>query len=274
MRYRALLAALLAVCLGFLTACSSAPSEKDLGNLTYDQIVNTGLANKCLTLPESARGSIALESGKKYELIDLCLEPTAYFVKEEPVNKRGGEAEFVPAKVLTRKTSSLDQVYGDLTLTDSGIKFDEQGGMDFQAITVLLPGGEEVPFLFTLKGLVANADTKGITTSTDLRGEYRVPSYRTSNFLDPKGRGLTTGYQSAVGIVPAGDEAKLSKENTKRFVVGTGNVSLAITKVDSSTGEVAGVFEAVQPSDTDMGGKEAVDVKIQGQFYGRVDTAA
>ncbi|AZB71417.1 photosystem II manganese-stabilizing polypeptide [Synechococcus elongatus] len=275
MRYRAFLAAFLAVCLGVLTACSSGPTAADLGTLTYEEIRNTGLANKCLSLKETARGTIPLEAGKKYALTDLCLEPQEFFVKEEPGNKRQ-KAEFVPGKVLTRYTSSLDQVYGDLALkADGTLSFTEKGGIDFQAITVLLPGGEEVPFLFTVKGLVANTSepTNSINTSTDLRGGYRVPSYRTSNFLDPKARGLTTGYESAVAIPSAGDAEDLTKENVKRFVTGQGEISLAVSKVDSETGEIAGVFTAIQPSDTDMGGKEAVDVKLVGQFYGRIEPA-
>jgi len=50
-------------------------------------------------------------------------------------------------------------------------------------------------------------------------------------------------------------------------------MSLSITKVDSETGEFAGVFTAIQPSDTDMGGKEPVDVKISGELFGRLEEA-
>jgi photosystem II oxygen-evolving enhancer protein 1 len=59
----------------------------------------------------------------------------------------------------------------------------------------------------------------------------------------------------------------------KRYVDGTGNMNLSITKVDSATGEFAGVFTAIQPSDTDMGTKETMDVKIVGQVYGRLEKA-
>jgi photosystem II oxygen-evolving enhancer protein 1 len=43
--------------------------------------------------------------------------------------------------------------------------------MDFQAITVQLPGGQQEPFLFTVKNLVANSQPglNAITTSTDFR---------------------------------------------------------------------------------------------------------
>jgi photosystem II oxygen-evolving enhancer protein 1 len=164
-------------------------------------------------------------------------------------------------------------VYGDLKLNDDQLTFTELGGIDFQPVTVLLPGGEEVPFTFSSKELVATAPGNAFTTSTDFSGPYRAPSYRTSNFLDPKGRGLTTGYSSAMGLVPAGDDEKLKKETIKQYVDGTGTMNFSITKIDSETGEFAGVFAAIQPSDTDMGTKAAVDVKITGEIYGRLEKA-
>ncbi|MEM6253993.1 MAG: photosystem II manganese-stabilizing polypeptide [Cyanobacteria bacterium P01_D01_bin.156] len=274
MRYRALIVAFLALCMGVLTACSDAPSADSNTPLTYDQIRNTGLANSCPQIASVRRGEIAIEDGKAYQIAGLCLEPTSYFVKEEPLNKRR-EAEFVPGKSLTRYTSSLDQVRGALSLnSDGSLLFKEKDGIDFQAVTVLLPGGEEVPFLFTIKGLVAEtqAGLNAITSSTDFIGDYRVPSYRTSNFLDPKGRGLTTGYDTAVALPAGGDSEELIKENMKAFKVGQGTMSLQVEKVDSVTGEIAGTFECEQPSDTDMGTAEPSDVKVQGLFYGRVES--
>ncbi len=268
MRFRPLLAVVLAFCLSLVTACSGDSKAVERANLTYDDIHNTGLANSCPALPDSARGSIPLDASKRYQLREICMHPSEVFVKGEPANKRQ-EAQFVATKILTRFTSSLDQVYGDLSVTDDSINFKELGGIDFQPITVLLPGGEEVPFTFSSKELLATANGAAITPSTDLNGDYRAPSYRTSNFLDPKGRGLTTGYSSAVGLVPAGDD--FTGETVKKYVDGTGNMSLSITKVDASTGEFAGVFTAIQPSDTDMGTKKAVDVKITGELYGRLE---
>jgi photosystem II oxygen-evolving enhancer protein 1 len=273
MRYRALIVAFLAVCLGFLTACSEGPVATADVPLTYDQIKDTGLANKCPQLSETARGTIDLESGKNYRIAGLCIEPTNYFVKEEPTNTRR-EAEFIPGKALTRYTSSLDQVYGDLKVeSDGSLTFLEKGGIDFQAITVQLPGGEQEPFLFTVKNLVARSQSglNAITTYTDLEGSYKVPSYRTSNFLDPKGRGLATGYDTAVALPARGDSEELVRENTKAFDIGEGNISLFISKVDAETGEIGGTFVAFQPSDTDMGTAEPVDIKVQGIFYGYVE---
>lgn len=275
MRYRALIVAFLALCLGFLTACSDASQAADTQQLTYDKIVNTGLANNCPQLAETTRGAIPLEPGKPYTLTALCLQPTSFQVKEESNNKRQ-KAEFVNSKLMTRKTTSLDQVQGPLTVASNGVlTFTEEDGFDFQAITVQMPGGEQFPFLFTIKGLVAKTEpgATSINTSTDFEGTFRVPSYRTSNFLDPKGRGLTAGYDNAVALPASADAEELKRENTKRFDVGEGKISLRVAKVDSVTGEMAGTFESIQPSQTDMGSKEPSDVRIRGSFYARVEPA-
>lgn len=278
MRYRAFIVALVALCIGFLTACSdaestSASSGKDL--MTYEQIRGTGLANKCPQLAETTRGSIAIDTEQSYRLVDMCLEPTTFFIKEEPVNKRQ-EAEFVAGKLLTRYTSTIDQVQGKLNVnSDRSLTFKEEDGLDFQAITVQLPGGERVPFLFTIKGLEAQSQPglTSINTSTDFEGTFRVPSYRTANFLDPKGRGVTTGYDNAVALPAQADAQNLARANTKQAEIGKGKISFQVAKVDSSTGEIAGTFESDQPSDTDMGAKEAVEVRLRGLFYGRIEPA-
>ncbi len=274
MRYRALIVAFLALCFGLLTACSEGPANATTA-LTYEQIRGTGLANTCPQLDVTRRGSIPLDRNKDYVITALCMEPTNYFVKEESVNKRK-EAEFIASKPMTRYTSSLDQVSGKLKFENDGsLTFTEEDGFDFQAVTVKLPSGELVPFLFTVKGLVAQsqAGSDSINTSTDFEGEFRVPSYRTSNFLDPKGRGLTAGYDNAVALPSRADNEEILKENLKRFDTGKGHVSLQVAKVNSNTGEIAGTFESIQPSDTDMGSKAPVDVKIRGLFYARVEPA-
>jgi len=275
MRIRSLLAVALALCLAFFTTACSGDSEavqRAGSNVTYDDIRNTGKANDCPTIADSARGSIPLTVGGKYELRDLCMHPLQVYAKEEPTNRRQ-VAQFVEGKILTRFTSSLDEVYGDLTVTEGGLQFQEKGGIDFQPITVLVPGGEEFPFTFSSKSLDATAEGAAITTSTDFQGNYRTPSYRTSNFIDPKGRALTTGVQYAQGLVAlGGDDEQLEKDNNKRYIDGVGTMSLSITKVDPETGEFAGVFSAIQPSDSDMGGREVVDIKISGELYGRLET--
>ena len=190
MRYRALIAMLLAMCLGLLAACSEPPTLAERESLTYNEVRNTGLAVNCPLLEGAGRGSIPLEASEAYQITGLCLQPTDYFVKEEAANKRQ-EPEFVKGKLLTRYTYTIDQVSGDLTAAEDGtLTFSEKAGMDFQAVTVLLPGGEQVPFFFTIKQLVATAASSGfVDTSTDFVGEFNVPSYRSAGFLDPKGRG-------------------------------------------------------------------------------------
>jgi photosystem II oxygen-evolving enhancer protein 1 len=273
MRYRAFIVAFLALCLGVLTACSEGPANATDAPLTYDQIRNTGLANNCPQLAETTRGSIPIDSSKSYVMTDLCLQPTTFFVKEEPANKRQ-EAEFVPGKLLTRYTSSLDQVRGELKPGENGsLTFVEKDGLDFQPITVQLPGGERVPFLFTIKNLVAQSQpgVESINTSTDFEGNFKVPSYRGSVFLDPKGRGVAAGYDNAIALPSQADKADLARANTKRVETIPGKISLQVAKVDSGTGEIAGTFESDQPSDTDLGAAEPKEVRIRGIFYARVE---
>jgi photosystem II oxygen-evolving enhancer protein 1 len=277
MRYRALIVAFLALCFGILTACSDAPTTTaNREQLTYDEILNTGLANKCPQISEFTRGSIPIERGETYLITDMCLEPQEFFVKEEPLNKRQ-VAEFVPGKLLTRSTTSLEQIRGEVAVADDGtLTFSELDGIDFQPITVLLPGGEEVPFFYTMKSFVGKTESgfSSINSSVDFVGEYKVPSYRGAGFLDPKGRGVVTGYDNAVALPGGADATSYNRANVKKTDMGQGQMSLQITKVDASTGEIAGVFESEQPSDTDLGARDAREVKVRGIFYGRVEPQA
>ena len=275
MRYRTIIASFLALCLGVLTACSDS-SNVSRNDLTYDDILNTGLANTCLELPDSSRGTIPIAAGEQLAIRDLCMEPREYFVKEEPVSKRQ-KAEFIQGKLLTRYTASLDQIQGTINSNADGtLTFNEIDGIDFQPATVLLPGGKEVPFLFTMKKFegttAASADS--INTSTNFEGEYNVPSYRGQVFLDPKGRSLASGYDNAVALPGLADDKRFSNANVKEFVSRKGKMSLNITKIDGETGEIAGVFESEQPSATDLGAEEPEEVKVRGIFYGRIDSNA
>ena len=276
MKYRSIIATILALCLGVLTACAEEPSEYvDKSQLTYDQVLGTGLANKCPRLASSRRGTIKIDTNTTYKIKDMCLQPTDFFVKEEPTNQRR-EAEFVPGKLLTRSTSSLDQIIANLKLNEKGqFLFEEIDGIDFQPITVQLPGGEQIPFLFTVKGLTAQTEPglDNINTSTDLEGDFRVPSYRGALFLDPKGRGVASGYDNAIALPAQADDDELERANVKRYTEGKGHISLQIEKVDQVTGEIAGTFDSEQPSDTDLGAQEPEDVKVRGIFYGRIENA-
>ena len=73
------------------------------------------------------------------------------------------------------------QISGTFKIDGSGnVELKEEDGIDYAAVTVQLPGGERVPFLFTIKELEA----KG--TADAFGGDFVVPSYRGSSFLDPK----------------------------------------------------------------------------------------
>ncbi|WP_044259457.1 photosystem II manganese-stabilizing polypeptide, partial [Richelia intracellularis] len=214
---------------------------------------------------------------KSYIIKNMCLEPTNFFVKEEPKNKRL-EAKFIPGRLLSFSTKaySLLNIEGPLNINSNrSLTFKEKDGLDFQAITVKLPGGESIPFLFTVKGLVAETqpDVTNINTSTDFKGSFRVPSYRGATFLDPKGRGVATGYDNAVALPADADDTDLNRANVKSFSVLDGNISLSVAKVDGSTGEIAGTFESIQPSDTDLGADEPEEVKIRGLFYALIETS-
>lgn len=278
MKFRTFVVSILAVCLGLLTvACGSGISADgdsfDKSQLTYDQILNTGLANVCPQLPPSVRGSIPVEPGQQFRLFDLCIQPTEFFVEVEPANVRQ-EPEFIPGTLLTRATTSLDQVSGTISIDENRVlNFVEEDGIDFQPITVQLPGGEQFPFLFTIKNLVA-ASPRGIAAidaSTDFGGEFDVPSYRGAVFLDPKGRGVASGYDTAVAVPASGDDAEYQRANVKRVGLRQGEVSFRVERIDPDSGEIAGTFESLQPSDTDLGARDPEEVKIRGVFYARLN---
>lgn len=63
---------------------------------------------------------------------------------------------------------------------NGNVEFKEEDGIDYAPVTVQLPGGERVPFLFTIKELSAKGSLEGFG------GDFVVPSYRGSSFLDPK----------------------------------------------------------------------------------------
>jgi photosystem II oxygen-evolving enhancer protein 1 len=167
-------------------------------------------------------------------------------------------------------------VQGKLNVNaDGSLTFLELDGLDFQAITVQMPGGERVPFLFTIKDLVAQSQPglTSLNTSTDFEGEFKVPSYRGAAFLDPKGRGVVSGYDNAVALPAQSDKEQLNRANVKQAESLKGQISLQIAKVDNTTGEIAGTFQSEQPSDTDLGNAEPKEVKIRGLFYARVQPA-
>lgn len=242
--------------------------------LTYDQIRNTGLANKCSDILSSSRGGrsfIPIGVGKSVEITDLCLEPTSFFVKEESTGNKRKKPEFVASKLLTRSTSSLDFVKATVTgNSDGSLSLVETDGLDYQPITVKMPGGELVAILFTIKSFKATTapGVNGITTSVDFIGSTDVPTYRGSGFIDPKGRGLAIGYDSAEAL--PGKRNSFDNRSIKDDSTSKGTMSLQIAKLNADTGEIAGTFETEQTSDNDLGGVEPKEVIIRGVFYGRV----
>merc|ERR1712146_93667 len=106
-----------------------------------------------------------------------------------------------------------------------------------------------------------------------LSGNFKVPSYRTGLFLDPKGRGTTTGYDQAISLpaLQAGGDESLFNENNKKFDVGQGSIELNVTAVNNELGEFGGVFVHKQPSDTDLGSKVPKEVLLKGTWFGTVN---
>merc|ERR1712113_350772 len=219
-------------------------------------------------------GSITLSSGKSYKIDEFCLEPTSFSVLEEKLTKAGIVTEAVPTKVTTRQTYVLTGIEGDLATKDGKLSFIEKDGIDYAPTTVQLPGGERVPFLFTVKSLVASSPgaASSIDTNLKLAGKFQVPSYRTGLFLDPKGRGTVTGYDQAVALpaLQAGGDESLFAENNKKFDVGEGSIELKVTSVNAELGEFGVVFVHKQPSDTDLGSKTPKEVLLKGEWFATV----
>merc|ERR1719389_984530 len=260
-----------AVAFGIAAAPAQALTKSDINSLTYLQVKGTGLANRC---PEVVgEDSIKPSSGQK--LVEMCIEPKAWAVEEEI--GRGGKTEkkFVNSKVMTRQTYTLDGVEGELSNSGGSIVFTEKEGIDYAPTTVQLPGGERVPFLFTVKDLVAKGNGDTFKPGFQMGGEFTTPSYRTGLFLDPKGRGGTTGYDMAVALpgLQSGEEGdeELFKENNKTFDVTKGRIEMEVNKVNAEESEIGGVFVATQLGDTDMGSKVPKKILSKGIFYAKID---
>jgi photosystem II oxygen-evolving enhancer protein 1 len=260
MRYRPLLAILLALCLSVFAV----PAKAAKAPLTYDQIRNTGKAAICPSVSDNARGRIEVPRGGSLKLTDVCFQPVQIEVEEE---KRNGEKEFIKAKNIMISAATLGPIKAEVTPKDGALELKVVDGITFQPTTGQMPRRELVPFLFSVKDLVATAQGSAIDPSTDFEGEFLVPGYHSSTFLDPRGRGSNTGYDTAVGLQAAKDDFAT---NRKVDEVSQGKMSLRIARVDASTGEMAGSFVSVQPSSTEQGAMEPHTVRIQGLFYARL----
>jgi photosystem II oxygen-evolving enhancer protein 1 len=264
-----------AIAAGLGLAVAAGPAQaitkSELNELSYLQVKGTGLANRC---PEViGEDSITPKSGQK--LVDMCIEPKAWAVEEE-IGKAGKtEKKFVNAKVMTRQTYTLDGIEGVLSTDGGKIVFSEKEGIDYAPTTVQLPGGERVPFLFTVKDVVATGNGGSFKPGFQMGGDFNTPSYRTGLFLDPKGRGGTTGYDMAVALpgLQSGEEGddELFKENNKVFDVTQGRIEMEVNKVNAEESEIGGVYVATQLSDTDMGSKTPKKILTKGIFYAKVE---
>mmetsp|Transcript_46775 Transcript_46775/g.91311 ORF Transcript_46775/g.91311 Transcript_46775/m.91311 type:complete len:309 (+) Transcript_46775:114-1040(+) len=249
---------------------AAALTKSQIQELTYLQVKGTGLANRCAEV--IGDDTITPKSGAR--LVDMCIEPKAFAVEEE-IGKGGRtEKKFVNSKVMTRQTYTLEGIEGSLDTKGGSISFKEEEGIDYAACTVQLPGGERVPFLFTVKDLVAKGSGNVFKPGFQMGGEFNTPSYRTGLFLDPKGRGGTTGYDMAVALpgLQSGEEGddELFKENNKVFDVTKGKIEMEVNKVNAEESEIGGVYVATQLSDTDMGSKVPKKILTKGIFYAKV----
>lgn len=260
-----------ALAFGLATAPANALTKSEINSLSYLQVKGTGLANRCAEVV--GEDTITPKSGQK--LVDMCIEPKAWAVEEEIGRAGKTEKKFVNSKVMTRQTYTLEGIEGPLDVSGGSITFTEKEGIDYAPTTVQLPGGERVPFLFTVKDLVAKGNGGAFKPGFQMGGNFNTPSYRTGLFLDPKGRGGTTGYDMAVALpgLQSGEEGDddLFKENNKTFDVTTGRIEMEVNKVNAAESEIGGVFVATQLSDTDMGSKVPKKILTKGIFYAKVE---
>ena len=142
MRFRPLLALVLAFCLTFIAAPSSVSASGERGNARFADVVNTGKANDCPTISAGSQGSISIDGG----LTDICMHPSEVYVKV--ARSKRAKADFVPAKIISpRNNTTVEQVYGDV----SGSTFKEEGGIDFQLLLFLPQMGKNFPLFFQPK---------------------------------------------------------------------------------------------------------------------------
>merc|ERR1712061_801722 len=159
-----------------------------------------GKINKT-NIPKAIIAGSLILSGSTQALTFDELQGLTYLQVKEESQLKGGEPDFVDTKLVTRLTYTLDDMSGKMKVgSDGSVSFIEEDGIDYAPTTVQLPGGERVAFLFTVKQL----NTSGSLDS--FGGEFNVPSYRGSSFLDPMPRGGSTGYDTAVALPARGDD--------------------------------------------------------------------
>lgn len=257
---------IIAVTSQMISSPATALTADEINSLTYLQVKGSGVANTCPAIKSGSTDVKEFPAGD-YTFDNFCLEPVSFKVKEDSQFK-GGEPTFASTKLMTRLTYTLTGMNGKISIQGDGkVNFVEEGGIDYAPTTIQLAGGERIPFLFTVKGLTASGSLD------NFRGDFSVPSYRGSSFLDPKGRGGSTGYDTAVALPASGDDDALAKENSKNTAPLKGFVFLKTLKADGATGEIGGVFQSIQPSDTDLGSKAPKDIKVTGVWYAQLTKA-
>jgi len=250
---------------------ANAMTKAENAQLSYLQVKGTGLANRCADVTGEDR--IQPTSGQT--IVEMCMEPTSFAIEHEFGNEQKGiTREFVPARIITRQTYSLDAIEGPITIENGNLVFHEKEGIDYAPVTLKdKTRGEGYPLMFNIKGLVAEGSGDTIKPGFSMKGKFKTPSYRTGLFQDPKGRGGTTGYDVQPGLLALqtgmeGDE-RIYKENNKVFDESEGQVEFLVDQVDDK--EVGGVFVSLQKGDSDMGAHEALDILIKGKWYARVE---
>mmetsp|Transcript_45773 Transcript_45773/g.127044 ORF Transcript_45773/g.127044 Transcript_45773/m.127044 type:complete len:91 (-) Transcript_45773:238-510(-) len=63
----------------------------------------------------------------------------------------------------------------------------------------------------------------------------------------------------------------LLPQSLTQFDVLDGSIEFEVQAVNKDESEMSGVFVSAQPSDTDMGGKEAKKLLLKGVFYAKLD---
>ena len=179
---------------GSVVPSAQAITKAEQLSLNYGQVKGSGLANRCPT----AVGTGSINVNGKANIVDMCLEPLSWQVEEEVADKKGNvKKEFVNTKLMTRQTYSLDGISGSMEQRDGKLTFVEEDGIDYAATTVQLPGGERVPFLFSLKDIIAKGSTSGPIKEV-LPGSYFNPELTQLNqdFLPTGLRDGRLGHRS------------------------------------------------------------------------------
>merc|ERR1711966_226031 len=117
---------------------------------------------------------------------------------------------------------------------------------------------------FTVKEEKADGSTEFAKTKLMTRLTYTLDA------MSGDFKAGSDGSVNAVALPARSDADDLQKENNKNVAALKGSAVFNVAKYDETTGEIAGVFESIQPSDTDLGSKAPKDVKITGLWYAQL----